>query len=121
MIKKTVTFVDFNGLERTETYHFHLNKAECMEFLAEHSSSGDFSTMITTIKDIILKSYGEIALDGKRFIKSEEAARAFYQTEAYSIIFMELGNDQKACDAFIEGVFPADLVDQINMNHPALR
>lgn len=122
MIKKTVTFKDFNGLERTETYHFHMNQAECMEFLAEHKTSGgDFSTMVTTLKDIILKSYGEIALDGKRFVKSEEATLAFYQTEAYSKIFMELGNDDEAANKFIEGVIPADLINQINMKQPVLR
>lgn len=122
MIQKTITYTDFNGTERTETFNFHMNKAECMEFLAEHKTDGgDFATLITTLKDLILKSYGEVSMDGKRFIKSEEAAIAFYQTEAYSTLYMELGNDEKLADAFFKGVIPNDLVEQINMKQPALR
>lgn len=116
MIKKTVTFKDFNGNEVTETYHFHMNKAECMEFLAEHSTKGgDFASTVTTLKDIILKSYGEIAIDGKRFIKDEKATLAFYQSEGYSQVFMKVGSNPEESDKFIKGVIPGDLIDQINM------
>ena len=122
MIQKTITYTDFNGTERTETYHFHMSKAECMEFLAAHKKDGgDFSTMVTTLKDLILKSYGEVSIDGKRFIKSEEDAIAFYQSEAYSTIFMELGNDDKKAEAFLNGIIPADLVEKVNMQTPKLR
>ena len=122
MIQKTITYEDFNGMERTETFNFHMNRAECMEFLAAHKTdNGDFSTLVTTLKDLILKSYGEVSIDGRRFIKSEEASTAFYQTEAYSKLYMELGEDDKQANAFLNGIVPNDLVNQINMQKPVLR
>lgn len=122
MITKTVTYVDFNGLERTETHYFHMSQAECMEFIAKNrTGNGDFYSMVTTLKDIILESHGEIGLDGRSFIKDEKATMAFYQSEAYSIIFMELGNDPEAADKFLAGVVPSELINQINMKQTPLR
>ena len=31
MFKKTITYTDFNGNERTEDFYFHLSKAELAE------------------------------------------------------------------------------------------
>lgn len=122
MIQKTVTYKDFNGTERTETHFFHMSKAECMEFLAEHSTDdGEYSTLVVTLKDLILKSHGEIGPDGRRFVKDEKTTNIFYQTEAYSTIFMELVNDENQANAFIDGIFPADLSDKLNMQKPVLR
>lgn len=36
MIKKTVTYVDYNGVERTEDFHFNLTSAEVMDAGAHH-------------------------------------------------------------------------------------
>lgn len=117
MLKKTITFTDYNGVERTEDYYFNLTKAEVMEL--EMSTSGGLSEMINKIvatqdapaiikifKDIILKSYGEKSPDGKRFVKSEELSTAFSQTEAYSMLFMELATDTEAASNFINEIVP---------------
>lgn len=115
MITKKVTYTDFMGNERNEDLHFHMNRAECVEFLAEFEAFGDdFKTMVIAIKDLLLRSYGVISADGKRFIKSEENSTAFYQTEAYSIVYMELANDEKAMNDFIAGIIPADLAEKLN-------
>lgn len=120
MLKKTVTYVDFNGVERTEDFYFNLTKAEVTEM--ELSVNGGLSKMIEEIvksndnmrivnlfKEMVLKAYGEKSEDGRRFIKSEELSKAFSQTEAYSEIFMELAlNEGKAAD-FINGILPANL------------
>ena len=123
MIKKTITYTDYNGTERTEDFYFNLSKAEVMEM--EMSTSGGLAEMITRIvaaqdqpaiikifKDLILKAYGEKSPDGKRFIKSEELATAFAQTEAYSQIFMELATDADAASNFVNGIVPADMAKQ---------
>ena len=122
MIKKTMTYRDFNDVERTEDFYFNLTKAEVMEM--EMSTSGGLAEMITRIvaaqdapaiikifKELILKAYGEKSLDGKRFVKSEELATAFAQTEAYSQLFMELATDADAATKFIEGVIDVDQND----------
>ena len=123
MLKKTITYTDYNGVERTEDKYFNLSKAEIMEM--EMSTAGGFAEMVQGIvkaqdapaimkifKDIILKSYGEKSPDGKRFIKSKELSDEFSQTEAYSDLFMELCTNAEASAAFINGIIPADVAEK---------
>ena len=120
MLKKTVTYVDYNGVERTEDFYSNLSKAEVTEM--ELSVEGGFSKMLEEIvksndnarilelfKEMVLKAYGEKSADGRRFVKSKELSEAFSQTEAYSEIFMELAMDEKAAAAFVNGIMPANL------------
>lgn len=119
MLKKTITYEDYDGNKRTEDFYFNLSKAEIMEM--ELSVSGGMTQMlnrivaerdgekiIKTFKEIILKAYGEKSPDGKRFIKSEELSTAFSQTEAFSQLFMELATDADAAAKFVNGIIPAD-------------
>lgn len=119
MLKKTITYTDYNGSSRTEDFYFNLSKAESMEM--EMSTSGGLSEMIRRIvaeqdmpaivkifKDLILKAYGEKSADGRRFIKSDEISKAFSETEAYSILFMELATDADAAAKFVNGIVPND-------------
>lgn len=120
MIKKTISYTDYDGNERTEDFYFNLNKAELVEM--NLSTEGGLENMIKKIvaernfprivelfKKIILKAYGEKSPDGKRFVKSEELSSAFSQTEAYATLFMELASDADAAAKFINGVVPSDL------------
>lgn len=123
MIGKTIAYEDYNGNQRKETFFFHLSKAELMEM--ELVQDGGMEQMIQRIidtqdrkkiveifKDIILRSYGEKSLDGKRFEKVRDGKRLaddFAQTEAYSILFMELATDSGAAAAFINGAMPQGL------------
>lgn len=122
MLKKTIKYTDYNGVERSEDFFFNLTKAEIMEMelgttggLAEKIQrivdAQDAPAIIEVFKDVILKSYGEKSPDGKRFIKSKEIADAFVQTEAYSELFMELATDADAAAAFINGIVPV-AIDQ---------
>ena len=126
MIKKTITYTDFNGTTRTETFCFHLSQAETIEF--ECSESGGITKLIEKIiatqdnvklvdifKDLIRRSYGEISPDGRRFCKTDDNGRPLFQqfeeTEAYSILFMELATDDKKAAEFIKGIIPEIKVD----------
>lgn len=124
MLKKTIAYTDFNGVDRNEDFYFNLTNAEVMEM--EMSCTGGLSEMINKIvaaqdvpsiikvfKEIILKAYGEKSADGKRFIKSQELADSFSQTEAYSKLFMELSMDADKASEFINGIMPADAVKAI--------
>lgn len=117
MLKKKITYTDYNGTERTEDFYFNLTKAEIMEM--ELGTNGglvemiqrivdaqDAPSIIKVFKDVILKSYGEKSPDGKRFIKSKEISDAFSQTEAYSQLFMELATDADAAAEFVNGIVP---------------
>ena len=123
MLKKTITYTDYNQVERTEDFYFNLTKAEIMEM--EMSTSGGMAEMIQRIiaaqdnpaiikifKELVLKAYGEKSPDGKRFIKSDEISTAFAQTEAYSNLFMELATDADAAAKFVNGIIPADVAQQ---------
>lgn len=118
MLKKTIKFTDYNGVERTEDHYFNLTEAEIMEM--EMSVNGGLTEMINKIvsaqdapsiikmfKELILKAYGQKSADGRRFIKSEELRNEFAQTEAYSILFMELATDADAAAAFVNGIVPS--------------
>ena len=123
MLKKTITYTDYNGNERKEDFYFNLSKAEIMEM--EMSTTGGFAEMIQkivdtqdapaiikTFKDLVLKAYGEKSPDGKRFIKVKDGVRlcdAFAETEAYSNLFMELATDADAAAKFVNGIIPADI------------
>lgn len=124
MIKKTITYTDYNNVERTESFYFNLSKAEIMEMemgidggLAESIQkivdAKDAPAIIRVFKDLVLKAYGVKSDDGRRFIKSKELSDGFSQTEAYSQLFMELAMDADAAAKFINGVIPSDLAQQV--------
>lgn len=124
MLKKTITYTDYNGEERTEDFYFNLSKAELaeMELSAEGGletkinkiiNTRDTKELISIFKEIVLSSYGEKSDDGRRFIKSEEARKAFSETEAYSNLFMELAFDADKASDFINGIIPSDLDKQV--------
>ena len=120
MLKKTITYEDYNGNMRTEDFYFNLTKAELMEM--EMSINGGLAEMIQRIvaaqeapaiikifKDLILKAYGVKSLDGKRFMKDQDKIDEFAQSEAYSILFMELATNADAAAAFVNGIMPKDV------------
>lgn len=118
MLKKTISYTDYNGTERKEDFFFNLTEAELTEmqlekeggleaYLKKIVAANDAKEIMKTFKAIILKAYGEKSEDGKRFIKSQDISDAFSQTEAYSILFMELATDADKAAEFINGIIPA--------------
>lgn len=120
MLKKTITYTDYNGTERSEVHYFNLTKTEIMKM--ELSTKGGLTEMVQRIiaaqdtpalleifDGLILKSYGIKDADGKGFVKNEAATKAFTESGAYDVLFMELVTDAKAAADFINGIVPADL------------
>lgn len=133
MYKKTITYEDFLGQERTEEFFFNLTKAEIVEWLStnaeytldrvlEHmSKKQNVKGLMESVKQLIYMAYGEISIDGRRFIKNQEVKDNFMETNAYSVLFMELATDAKAAAEFVNSIIPKDLaesVDQIMKEHP---
>ena len=117
MLKKTIVYTDFNGVERKEDFHFNLTNAELREmqlgttggyaeWVERIVSAQDIPTLSNIFKEIILKSYGVKSDDGRRFIKNDEVRAEFEQTEAYSVLYMELTDDAKAAAEFLNGIVP---------------
>ena len=124
MLKKIITYTDYNGVERTEPFYFNLSKAELMEMelgvtggmtemLNKIINAKDGPSLMKTFKEMIMKAYGVKSDDGKRLIKSEELSIAFTQTEAYSVLFMELITDDKAAADFVNGIIPNEIQAEV--------
>lgn len=124
MIAKTVKYKDYNGVEREEKYFFNLTKAEVTEMelsvngglgesIKQIIAAQDTAQLIKIFKELLLKSYGEKTLDGKRFRKVDDngvpLSLAFSETEAYSTLFMELATDDDKAAEFVNGIMPSDL------------
>lgn len=119
MLKKTMTYVDFNGTERTEDFYFNLSKAELMELeltteggllerLQKIVDAKDAPEIVKQFKKIILMAYGKKSDDGKRFEKSEKLSEEFAQTQAYSDLFMLLATNAEEAAKFVNAIVPQD-------------
>lgn len=126
MLKKVITFTDYDGNQREEEFYFHMNKAEVIEWLVTNgdytydklidhmSKKRDGKAIIGVFRDLIYRSYGEKSVDGRRFMKSQEIKDAFMETEAYSNLFVELITDAKKAAEFLNGIIPKDLADLVS-------
>ena len=123
MIKKTVTYKDFDGNERTEDFYFHLTEQELTEWelsvdgglsgvLTRIVNSSDNKTMIEIFKSLLVKSYGEKTPDGRGFIKNDTVLNNFIYTQAFSDLYMELATDDKKAAEFVNGIMPAGLIEK---------
>lgn len=122
MLKKTITYEDYLGNTRTEDFYFNLTKAELTEWTLE-AEAGDMQGLLKKMmketdtrrirdmfKDLILRAYGEVSPDGRRFIKNNgELAKEFVETPAYDELFIALFTNQDELNAFIKGIVPKDL------------
>lgn len=119
MIKKTIKYVDYNGVERTEDFHFNLNKAEIIEMevnvaggltemINRAITAQDNPTIYKVFKDFLRKAYGEKSPDGKYFLKEDQDGyplyKKFEQTEAYAVLISEFVTDSKAGAEFFNAV-----------------
>lgn len=124
MLAKKITYTDFDGVERTETFYFNLTKAEIAEMELKHPGGYlDYIERIIDAKDqaeltecftaLILNSYGEKSDDGRHFKKSEEISELFHTSEAYSELFMEIMSNPDAASAFVNSIMPkVDLTEE---------
>ena len=122
MLKKTITYTDFNGVQRTEDHYFNLTKAEISEM--ELSKDGGMTVLIrriiseqnmpalaATFKEILRRTYGKKSDDGRRFMKSEEIWKDFEESGAYDAFFMGLIQSPDNAVAFINAVVPKDVAE----------
>lgn len=124
MLKKTIKYVDYDNNEREEDFYFNLSQAELTTMqmsevgglekkLDNIIKAQDAPRIMEMFRDIIRRSYGVKSPDGRRFIKSDALSDEFEQTEAYSILFMELCTDADAAASFVQGILPKDLADEV--------
>jgi hypothetical protein len=125
MLKREIKYEDFNENQTSEICYFNISKPEIIMLEAQYEGGfGNFlqrlleakneHELVNQFRDIILMAYGEKSEDGKHFLKSEESKHLFSQSAAYSELFMELASNPDALLEFIRGVFPKDVVVEID-------
>lgn len=134
MIKKTITYVDFNGAKKTIEHRFHLTPSEVLkwetetatlnedgqgysggmsEIMQRIASSREIGKIVEMLEVVIDKAYGVLSDDGESFEKSAESLSRFKSHASYDNFFMSLlENEGKAAADFMNGLIPSDIADQ---------
>jgi hypothetical protein len=121
MLKRPITYKNFNDQQVTREVYFHISLAEMIELeasvpggfrasLMKIIQAEDSEAIVNEVKRFILMAYGQKSQDGESFVKSEVDRTAFSQTAAYQALFMELATDADKAADFINGIFPPELV-----------
>ncbi len=124
MLKKTITYEDFNGETVSEDFFFHLSKAELVELELSHQgglsealqrivAAEDGKGIVAEFKNIILSAYGKKSDDGRHFTKNQQLREEFESSEAYSSLFIELVTNTDAAIEFINGVIPSGMAEEV--------
>lgn len=124
MLKKTITYKDFNEETVSEDFFFHLTQAELIKLEVSHKDglaasmqrmldSDDGESIMKEFDKIILGAYGVKSMDGKRFIKNDTLRDEFQSSAAYSALFMELMTNTDAQTEFINGIIPSGLAEEV--------
>jgi hypothetical protein len=124
MLKRDITYEDFDGESVTESFYFNLTKTELIELEVGYKDglqaamqrivkTSDRQALIAEFQKIILLSYGIKSEDGRRFVKSDQLREEFTQTPAYDALFMELATDDGAAATFIQGILPKGLAENV--------
>lgn len=132
MLKKPIKYKDLDGNEIEEVFYFHFSKAELTEmqfsqkgglenYLNSIVAAEDSKEIVALLKDLIVKSIGRRSPDGKRFIKNQEIIDEFVQSDAYSELFMEFFTDENAGAAFVNGVIPQELAQEVAAQQAATK
>ena len=127
MIKKDITFEDFDGNSVTETHYFHLTKQELLSLemnedgglgtkLEEVIKSGNGAEIIKTFRWIVGEAYGQRdPANPVKFFKSKKLTEDFLGSLAFDKLFSELMSDEMACAEFVNGIVPKDLASTPEM------
>lgn len=126
MYIRKITYADFLGNEREDEFYFNLNKAEVIKWL---TTTGDYTLdkvlqkvakerngrqIINMFEEMLKMSYGKPSLDGIKFEKSDEIWDDFYQSNAYSELFIELVTDAAKAAEFVNKIIPKELAEEVD-------
>lgn len=124
MLKKTVTYTDYNGVQQTEECYFNLDASEVIDLqfsepegygekMQRILEEGDGKQMAAEFRRLIEISYGNKSVDGRRFIKSPEIFEDFRRSGAYNALFMELAFNGETAADFFNGLIPPELAGKV--------
>lgn len=123
MIKRTITYKNFNDEEVTEDLYFHLSETELikLESTIPGGLSGQFQklvaaedgkTIMEVMENMILLAYGKRSEDGRHFVKNAQIKEDFASSGAYNALFMQLVTDANFAAEFGSGILPKELMEE---------
>lgn len=128
MLKKTVTYTNFNDEEKTVDLYFNLTRTELIQLDAELPGGvkktlesavdlfqqGDETGIRSLIDMFVSRAYGVRSDDGERFVKGDGALFAeFSETAAYDEFYVSLFDSEDALLSFFNGIMPQVVQDEI--------
>ena len=130
MLRKSISYTDFDGNKTAEEVYFNLNKAELIDLevmaekpmsqiLEEIGKTPNARDVIGLFKLFIDRAYGIKSADGRRFIKNDDILSDFKSFEVYSELLWKIVSDANFAVEFIEGLVPADMLQQAMKENPA--
>ena len=120
MLKKSITYKNvFTEESVTEDFYFHLSAADMVELevsfkggLAEWFMKAmreeDMEAVYAGFKKMVLKAYGHRG-ENNKWIQNQQIRDEFENSEAYSVLLMEMLTVEGAFDKFIQAVVPREL------------
>lgn len=127
MLKKDITYTNFDERTVTETFYFHLSQVELLRWEASLEStgglseyfqgimnSGDGAKIMAFMEDLIERSYGKKSPDGNKHLKSAEILADFKESAAYDTFFMSLVTNPDNAAEFMNGIVPKELAQNVD-------
>lgn len=127
MLKRNITYTDFEGNQRSEDFYFNFSKSELVEMelasVTKENPDGNYAkqlekiveshngrAIMDVIKDMISRSYGVRSDDGRYFEKDETSRRRFLNSAAYDQLFYDLCMNPDKAGEFFNGLMPREVM-----------
>lgn len=121
MIRKEVKYTDYNNEQQTDILYFNLSKAELgklqmrmdgkfLDYIQACLERKKIESLYDFFYNLLLDSYGEKDVTGKKFNKSKEIRDDFENSIAFSEVLMEVISNADNMAAFTKGILPADMI-----------
>lgn len=120
MFSRTFEYKGYDGQMHKDVRWFNLSEAELYELdlSSVHGFTGTMNRLLSAertkeivdmFKSIILGSVGERSADGRKFLKNDDIRADFYQSKAYSDLFVELVSSGEKLAEFLRGAIPEEI------------
>lgn len=123
MFKKTIKFRDFNDVEHTQDFYFHVSKADLIalgvgaeEMQARIQSivaARDGKGILKEMRDFVELGAGIRSEDGSQFNQSPEIKASFMSSPACDELLVELCTNASAAVEFITSLLPQKVIEEL--------
>lgn len=121
MVRREIEYTDYNGDHQKDVLYFNLSKAELgklqmrmdgkfIDYLQSLIEKKRIERLYDFFYNLLLDSYGERDVSGKKFIKNEQIRSDFENSLAFSETLMDVISSTEKMSAFTKGILPPDMI-----------